>query len=105
MRIGMVIGGLTLMLLGFIFVTTFIFFFLGLLLGFVGFVMFIVGLFTSYPRRYRYGYGQPPYPPQQPYAPQQPYVNPAGVKYCTSCGAPNAKDAQFCSRCGTKFAQ
>jgi len=105
MRAGLIIGGLFLMFIGFILFFTFILTLFGLFCGFIGFVMLIVGLFTSEPRRVRYVYQQPSYPPQQPYAPQQPYMNPAGVKYCTNCGAPNAKDAQFCSRCGTKFAQ
>ncbi len=105
MRIGMAIGGLFLMFIGFLLTITFIFFFFGVLLGFVGFVMFIVGLVTSYPARRSYRYPQPGYPSEQPYVPQQQYMSPAGIRYCTNCGAPNTREALYCSHCGTKLAQ
>ncbi len=103
MRAGLIIGGLFLMFVGFILFFTFIFTLFGIFCGLIGFVMLIVGLFTQHPTRVRYVYPQSS--PQPQYSPQQPYGGAAGVKYCSNCGAPNARDSQFCNRCGTKFLQ
>jgi sec-independent protein translocase protein TatA len=32
-----------------------------------------------------------------------PYPEAAAGNYCTSCGAPNAPDARFCNKCGTRL--
>ena len=32
-----------------------------------------------------------------------PYPGEAGGNYCTSCGAPNASDARFCNKCGSRL--
>jgi hypothetical protein len=108
MRAGLIIGGLFLMFVGILLFFTIIFTLFAILCGFVGFVMLIVGLFTSSNHRDRY-YPPPQVtttvysPPPQQYAPTQPLPSQGGVKYCTACGTPTSKDNVYCGKCGKKF--
>lgn len=84
---------------------------LGLLFGFVGFIMLIVGMVTSGKKtetvivqpapaqqQVVIHRGEQPSVISQPSQPSTPAVG--AMKYCEYCGAQISADSVFCSRCG-----
>jgi len=71
-------------------------FYLGLILALVGGILAIVW----HPPAPAMGQpGQPTWGQPTPMA-QAPQTAPAGQKFCSSCGSPNAAGTQFCAKCG-----
>jgi predicted lipid-binding transport protein (Tim44 family) len=107
LRAGLIIGGLLLMFVGIILSITILFLLFGLLCGFIGFVMLIVDLATSSQPKQVVYYQPPPqattvvYPPPSPQ--YGPAIAPNQAKYCTGCGTANARESQFCGKCGKRF--
>ena len=108
MRAGLIIGGVLLLIIGFALDVSLIGLFIGIPIGFIGFIMIIVGLFTSGQKVITMGGGQqqqqqtvyisPPAPPQAP------VVSPPiqDGKFCPNCGARISRAATFCAICGQK---
>jgi hypothetical protein len=104
LRFGLMIFGLFLMLFaGFLFLTI-ILIPLAIIAGFIGLIIFIAGILTkivlSPPPRVSTTYVEPKYAANAQTADQ---VYSGKVKYCTSCGIPNAMGNRFCRACGKKF--
>jgi len=99
LRAGLIIGGAFLMFFGGILFFTIIFTLLGMLFGFVGFIMLIVGLVTSSPERVVVS---SPVKQTVYVSPEQKPIS-TDIKYCIACGTQTTKDAQFCKKCGKKF--
>jgi predicted lipid-binding transport protein (Tim44 family) len=108
MRAGLIIGGLFLMFVGLILFFSLWFTLVGLVSGLIGFIMLIMGLFTSSyhpPPQVTTTVYAPPPPLQQQYAQAQPVPKQGEVKYCQACGTPTSKDLMYCGKCGKKFSE
>ncbi len=92
--LGLLIGGLFLLALGGILFFTIIFIPFAIVAAIIGFILLIAGVlaavlnpshihYHSHPGEYTVDSGQ--------------------IKYCTRCGAPNAKESVYCSNCGKRF--
>lgn len=107
MRAGLCVGGVTVMILGALCVLTIILLPLGLLIGLVGFVMLIVGIFTSGHKHEHIH--QPIQLTQQvtsstPHAiPTTSYATPEVLVICPECKARISTKSKFCPECGAEI--
>jgi hypothetical protein len=93
-----IIGFLAMLVGGFLILTLFLAIF-GFIIGFGGFILFILGFVTNPPQTHQHYY---PPPDNQQYS-QAPPPYQGEIKYCINCGIQNPRSAQFCYRCGNKF--
>lgn len=101
MRAGLIIGGAFMMVLGAMLLFTILFAFLGIFLGFVGFLMVIVGLVTSASKP------QPPVIVQQstqiPLQVPTPQTPHKIMAICPKCKARVPLETKFCPECGANL--
>lgn len=95
------------MLVGLFFDASIIGLIIGVPIGIIGFIMLLVGLFTSGQKYIPVAGGQQQQqvvymtpPPQQ--APAMTPMPSADGKFCPNCGARISKAATFCAACGQK---
>lgn len=100
------------MIIGFVLTLTLIGAILGIPIGFIGFIVLIVGLVTSGKKTVYVGApaaaqqqvvitgGQPP--TQMGQGNQSPQPMSGDTKFCQNCGAKMSKSGSFCPACGAK---
>jgi len=99
MRTGLIVGGVVVVILGFIFTGTIIGAIIGLPFILIGFIMIIWGLVTSGKRTEQVIVSQPP---TRTETVRTEIVQKIMVR-CPNCSTLNPEDATYCSKCGAEL--
>jgi hypothetical protein len=103
MRAGLIISGVLLLIIGYFLTLTIIGAIIGIPIGFIGFIMIIVGLVTS-GTKVVFVQGSPRHQPVGKPIPNPSYKvsDSKPDNYCANCGTRLPESASFCPSCGHK---